>query len=76
MSKAHHYADCHSLEGGKMPEPHQNLYSDDFLAELGLLKCALCGHVGNETDYRLMPIDEPRAVDWVCLGCVEHLGLP
>ena len=48
------------------------LYSDDFLAELGLLKCALCGQVGKEADYRLMPIDEPKVLGWVCQGCLEH----
>ena len=56
-----------------MPKPDYGLYSDDFLAELGMLKCALCGQVGNEVDYRLVPIDEPRALDWVCLGCLEGL---
>ena len=48
-----------------------SLYSDDFLAELGMLKCTLCGQVGQEADYRLVPIDEPKALDWVCLECYE-----
>ena len=55
-----------------MPEPDFSLYNADLMAELGLLKCALCGKVGQEGDYRLVPIDEPRALDWVCLGCLEH----
>ena len=55
-----------------MSQPESNLFSQDFLAELGMLKCGLCGKVGQEADYRLVPIDEPRALDWVCLECLEH----
>ena len=55
-----------------MSESDYSLYQDDFLAEAGLLKCTLCGQVGKEADYRLMPIDEPRALGWVCQGCLEH----
>ena len=54
-----------------MSTPEHNLFAADFLAELGLLKCTLCGQVGKEADYRLMPIDEPGGLDWVCLGCLE-----
>ena len=62
-----------TLEGGlAMPNREASLYNDDFLAELGLLKCGLCGTVGKEADYRLVPIDEPGGLDWVCLGCLEH----
>ena len=56
-----------------MSQPESNLFSQDFLAELGLLKCRLCGQIGQEADYRLVPIDEPRALEWVCLGCLEEL---
>lgn len=58
-----------------MSEPESSLFADDFLAELGMLKCALCGKVGNEADYRLVPIDEPGALDWVCLNCLESVDL-
>lgn len=56
-----------------MSTPEYSLYSVDFLAELGMLKCALCGQVGYEADYRFVPIDEPRALGWVCLGCNEQM---
>ena len=56
-----------------MPTPEYGLFSQDFLAELGMLKCTLCGKVGKEEDYQLVPIDEPRALGWVCLGCNEQM---
>ena len=55
-----------------MAEADYSLYTQDFLSELGLLKCTLCGQVGQEQDYQLVPIDEPRALGWVCQGCLEH----
>ena len=57
-----------------MSKPESSLYNDDFLAELGLLKCGLCGQVGKEADYQLVPIDEPGGLDWVCRGCLEQQG--
>lgn len=56
-----------------MAEPSDNPYWEDFLAEHGMLKCALCGHVGNEADYRLVALDEPRSLDWVCFNCLESI---
>ena len=53
-------------------KPDYDLFHEDFLAELGLLKCTLCGQVGKEANYQLVPIDEPGGLDWVCLGCLEQ----
>ena len=55
-----------------MSDHESRLYADDFLAELGLLKCTLCGKLGKEEEYRRIPIDEPRALGWVCLRCLEQ----
>ena len=51
------------------------LYSDDFLAELGLVRCAFCHGIGDERHYQLKAVDEAQALAWVCVECLEREAL-